>query len=58
MPRPPSTDPTASETIRIRVTPKDKAKLQRLAKRSRMSLSAYLIDRGLTAPYMPERKTD
>ena len=57
MSRPPIDDP-ASEQIRIRVTPKDKAKLQRLAKRSGMSLSAYLIDCGLCGPYMAQRKAD
>ena len=46
MSRPPINDP-ASEQIRIRVTPKDKAKLQRLAKRADLSLSAYLIACGL-----------
>ena len=46
MPRPPSDNP-ASETIRLRVTPKDKAKLQRLAKRAGLTLSAYLLACGL-----------
>jgi len=43
----PQSDNPASETIRIRVTPTDKRKLQRLAKKAGLSLSAYLIACGL-----------
>ena len=46
MARPVSTNP-ASEIIRLRVTPEDKAELQRLAAVAGVSLSAYLLARGL-----------
>ncbi len=49
MGRPQSTNP-ASESIRMRVTPKDKAKLVRLSITAGMSLSAYLLACGLAGP--------
>lgn len=48
MARPPSTNP-ATEIVRVRVTPKQKAKLVRLAKAAGLTLSEYLRSRGLRA---------
>ncbi len=46
----PQSDNPASDTIRMRVTPKDKRKLKKLASAAELTLSAYLLACGLAGP--------
>ena len=48
MARPPSDNP-ASDVIRMRVTPADKAMLVQKAEAARLTLTAYLLQRGLAS---------